>query len=90
MYDEGVYILVHKHVYRVDSAVFGLQFACTCDPNLACAFLTCTCASCTRLLCIRELCTSALISPIFHAHAGLHVCEMKNVSCGALVARVFC
>ena len=52
MYDEGGYILVHKHVYRVYSAVFGLQFACTCNPNLGCAFLTCTCASCTRLVCI--------------------------------------
>ena len=61
MYDEGGYILVHKHVYIVDSAVFGLQFACTCDPNLVCAFLTCTCASCTRLVCTRELCTAALM-----------------------------
>ena len=90
MYDEGVYILVHKHVYRVDSAVFGLQFACTCDPNLATAFLTCTCASYTRLVCIRELYTTALMSPILHAHAGLHECEMKNVSCRALAARLFC
>ena len=71
MYHEGGYILVHKHVYRVYSAVFGLQFACTCNPNLACAFLTCT-----RLLCARELCTAALMSPILHTHAGLHVCEM--------------
>ena len=90
MYDEGGYILVHKHVCRVYSAVFGLQFACTCDPNLACAFLTCTCASYIRLVCIRELCTAVLMSPILHAHAGLHVCEMKNVSCGALAACVFC
>ena len=87
MYDEGGYILVHKHVYRVYSAVFGLQFACTCDPNLAYAFLTCTCALCTRLVCTRELCTAGLMSPILHAH---DVCEMKNVSCGALAARVFC
>ena len=90
MYDEGGYILVHKHVYRVYSAVFGLQFTCTCDPNLACAFLICTCASCTRLVCTRELCMAALMSPILHAHAGLHVCEMKNMSCRALAARVFC
>ena len=90
MYDEGGYILVHKHVYRVYSAVFGLQFACTCDPNLACAFLTCTCALCTRLVCTRELCTAGLMSPILHAHTGLHVCEMKNVSCRALAACVFC
>ena len=82
MYDEGGYILVHKHVYIVDSAVFGLQFACTCDPNLVCVFLTCTCASCTRLVCTRELCKAALMSPTLHAHAGLHVCERKNMSCG--------
>ena len=89
MYHEGGYILVHKHVYRVYSAVFGLQFACTCNPNLACALLTCTCVSCTRLVCTRELCAAALMSPILHAHAGLHACEMKNVSCHALAARVF-
>ena len=85
MYHEGGYILVHKHVYRVYFAVFCLQFACMCNPNLACAFLTCTC-----LVCTRELCTAALMSPILHAHASLHVCEMKNVSCCALAARVFC
>ena len=84
MYHKGGYILVHKHVYRVYSAVFGLQFACTCNPNLACVFLTCTCASCTCLVCTRGLCTAGLTSPI------LHVCEIKNVSCVALAARVFC
>ena len=87
---EGGYILVHKHVYRVYSTVFGLQFACTCNPYLACAFLTCTCTSCTRLVCTRELCTAGLMSPILHAHAGLHVCEMKNMSCYALASLVFC
>ena len=90
MYHEGGYILVHKHVYRVYSTVFGLQFACTCNPNLACVFLTCTCASFTHLVCTRELCTAALMSPILHAHAGLHACEMKKVSCRALAACVFC
>ena len=76
MYDEGGYILVHKHFYRVYSAVFSLHFACTCDPNSICAFLTCTCASCTCLVCTRELRTAALMSQILHALAGLHVCEM--------------
>ena len=90
MYDEGGYILVHKRVYRVYAAVFGLQFACTCNSNLACVFLTCTCASCTRLVCTRELCTAGLMLAILHAHAGLHECEMKNVSCRALAARVVC
>ena len=71
---KGGYILVHKHVYRVYSTVFGLQFACTCNANLACAFLTYTCASCTRLVCTRELCTTALMSPILHAlQACMHV-----------------
>ena len=84
MYHEGGYILVHKHVYRVYSAVFGLQFACMCNSNLACVFLTCTCASCTRLVCTRELCTAGLKSAI------LHECEMKNMSCRAIAARVFC
>ena len=86
----GGYTLVHKHVNRVYSAVLGLQFAYTRNPNLACTFLTCTRASCARLVCTRELCKVGLTSPIFHAHAGLHACEMKNVSCRALAARVFC
>ena len=30
------------------------------------------------------------MSSILRAHAGLHACEMKNVSCCALAARVFC
>ena len=46
----GGYTLVNKHVYRVYSAVLGLQFACTCNQNLVCAFLTSTCALCTRLV----------------------------------------
>ena len=36
MYHEVGYTLVHKHVYGVYSAVLGLQFACMCNPNLAC------------------------------------------------------
>ena len=71
-------------------AVLGLQFACMHNPNLACAFLTCTHALCTRLVCTQELCTVGLTSPILHAHTGLHACEMKNLSCCALAARMFC
>ena len=84
------YTLVHKHVYRFYSAVLGLQFACMCNPNLAYAFLTCTRASCTRLVRTQELCTVGLKSSTLRAHEGLHVCEIKNVSCRALAARVFC
>ena len=29
LYHEGNDTLVHEHVHRVSSAVFGLQFACT-------------------------------------------------------------
>ena len=78
MYHEKGYTLVHKHVYRVYSTVLGLQFACTCNPNLACTLLTCMRASCTCLVHTRELCTVNLTSPILHAHAGLHTCEMKK------------
>ena len=84
------YTLVHKHVYRVYSAVLGLQFACTCNPSLAHAFVTCTLTSCTGLVRTRELCMVGLTSPILHAHAGLHVCEMKNVLCRAFSACVHC
>ena len=31
-------------------------------------------------------CTVGLTSPILRAHAGLHACEMKNLSCRALSA----
>ena len=85
----GGYTLVHKHVYRVFCTVLGLQFACTCYPNLVHAFLACMCASCTRLVHTLELCMVGLMSPILCAHAGLHVCEMKNVLCHALAACVF-
>ena len=90
MYHKWGYILVNKHVSRVYSTVLGLQFACTRNPNLACAFLTCTCASCTRLVRTRELCMVGLMSSIMRAHTGLHACEMKNVSCRALAASVLC
>ena len=72
------------------SSVLGLQFACTRNPNLVCAFLTCTRASCTRLVHIREQCMVGLTSSTLRAYEGLHACEMKNVSCRALAARVFC
>ena len=86
------YPLVHKHVYRFYSAVLGLQFACTHNPNLECAFLTCTRASCTCLVHTRELCTVGLTSSTLRVHEGLprDMCEMKNVACRALAARVFC
>ena len=84
------YTLVHKHVYRFYSAVLGLQFASMRNPNLACAFLTCTRASCTHLVYTREFCTVGLTSSTLHAHEDLHACEMKNVSCCALAACVFC
>ena len=71
-------------------AVLGLQFACMCNPNLACAFFKCMRASCTPLVHTQELCMVGLTSPILRAHAGLHTCEMKNVLCHALAARVFC
>ena len=90
MYHEGGYTLVHEHVYRVYSAVLSLQFERTCNPNLACAFLTCTHASCTRLVYTQELCMIGLTSSILHAHACLHECEMKNVLCQARAAHVFC
>ena len=45
MYHKGGYTLVHKHVYRVYSAVLCLQIACMHNPNSVCAFLTCTCTS---------------------------------------------
>ena len=90
LYHRGKLTLVHKHVYVVYSAVLGLQFACMRNPNFACEFLICMCASCTRLACTRELCTAGLMSSVLHAHAGLHAYEMKNVSCRALAARVFC
>ena len=50
----------------------------------------CTHASCTRLVRTRELCTVGLTSSTLFAYEGLHACEMKNVSCRALAARVFC
>ena len=84
------YTLVHKHVYRFYSAVLGLQFACTHNPNLACAFLKCTGASCTRLVPTQELCTVGLTSSTLRAHEGLYACEMKNVLCCAFAAHVFC
>ena len=79
------YTFVHKHGYRFYSAVLGLQFVCMHNPNLACAFLTCT-----RLVRTQEQCTVGLTSSTLRAHEGLHACEMKNVSCRALAARVFC
>ena len=90
MYHQGGYTLVQEHVYRVYSAVLGLQFACTHNPNLACTFLTCTHASCTRLVRTQELGTVGLTSPIWHGHAGLHVSEMKNESCQVHAVRAFC
>ena len=44
----------------------------------------------TRLVRTREQCTVGLTSSTLRAHEGLHACEMKNVSCCALAARVFC
>ena len=87
MYHEGGYTLVHEHVYRVYSAVLGLQFACTRNPNLVHAFLTCTHLVRTPS---RKLCIVGLTLPILRAHAGLQVCEMKNMSCQAHAARMFC
>ena len=82
--------LVHEHVYRVYSTVLGLRFACTRNSNLVCAFLTCTRGSCTCLVRTQEVYTVVLTSSVLRAHAGLHACEMKNVSCRAHAARVFC
>ena len=83
LYHEGGYTLVHEHVYRVYSAALGLQFACTPNSNLACAFLTYMRALCTCLVRTRELCTICLMSAIFCTDAGLHVCgnEKRVVSC---------
>ena len=77
------YTFVHKHVYRFYSAVLGLQFTCMCNQNLACAW-------CTHLVRTREQCTVGLTSSTLRVHEGLCACEMKNVSCRAHAARVFC
>ena len=69
------YTFVHKYVYRFYSAVFGLQFACTRNPNLACAFLKCTCGA--QFYCVHE--------------SNARVRNEKYVMpCRALAARVFC
>ena len=65
-----VYTSVRKHVYRFYSVVLGLQFACTRNPNLACAFLTCTRALRTCLVRTQEPCTVGLTSSTLRAQEG--------------------
>ena len=83
------YTLVHKHVYRVYSAVLGSQFACTHNPTLACVPDMHTCIMHTSSVYTRAL-HGRFDTPILRAHAGLHASEMKNVLCRALAARVCC
>ena len=52
-----------------------------CKSDFACTYLTCMRASATCLVRTRVLCTRVSTSSIMQAHACLHACEMKSVSC---------